>query len=283
MYIYKGWSEVLRGLGFYTNTPTITLFKKYNSIQKSHLKQQLDKERPILFLGMTEGDTKLRKTLTEKGYSLHPSTEFNTFILDRSMYLPKVDKFLTTQGVKEPTRLYFDSLKDFNADKIGEVFNNKDVVLKVGNLHASENKWKLQYPYKLPNVSRDSLNMSIEIEGYMPDARSIRVGYLGYNPKKKDVFITEQINHSTWLKNNCPDEERTYNLGTLAEANIPYIDTLIELTLAIGHKFQSEILGCDWVVNEKGFMLLELNDIIGYPTSDITFELFSKYVKNLIK
>lgn len=252
-------------------------FQKYNQIKQAYLKGTLKKETPLIFLRFSDGDHKLQNELSDQGYTLFPEPSFSNFVRNREDYLPVIDT-LTQYPLK---RIYLDQFDGCIYDVITENFGGSPVVIKVGNLHASEAKWLVTKQTDLPYLNYDLRKLPITIEEFVPDARSIRIGCIGDATDFNNYFITEHINSKTWLKNKAPEQELTYSYADRHTLGVDLIDDLISEVQEIAVKYKANLLGVDWVINANKVGLLELNDMIGLPEGEFALHLFTQSVKQL--
>lgn len=277
IYGYGLWRDVENQL--HKDLPNVEIRnkQKYNQIRQAILKGWVSKSDLIFFLRFSEGDQRLQDQLHKEGYNLFPNPEFSKFIRNRGKYLREIDK-QTKYALK---RVHLDKFPNNLMEVIRENFKDNPVVLKVGNLHASEGKYLIKNSQDIPHLKYKQRQMPITIEEFIPDARSIRIGLIGDPFDIKNYFITEHVNSKTWLKNFAPEEEVTYFYNERYDLGIDHIDKLIYETMTIAFKYNANLLGVDWVVSPTKTGLLELNDMIGLPEGDFSLYLFSREVEKV--
>lgn len=277
IYGYGIWKDIEKKFNEDFPKGTIINFQKYNQITKQHNQGVLSKDNPLIFLRFSKGDRTLMDTLEQECYNLFPNPEFSRFIREREFYLPQVDQ-ITKYPLK---RIYFESFTPTIVAEINKQFGDKPVIMKVGNLHASEGKWLLDENRQLPYLKYKMRELPITVEEFIPDARSIRIGFIG-NPKDfNNYFITEHINSKTWLKNNNPEEEVTNSYEDRHQTGISHIDDLINEVQNLAVTYNANLLGVDWVISETKTGLLELNDFIGLPDGEFARDLFYREIKKV--
>lgn len=277
VYGYGIWSKIERRLHIDSPLRGLRNMQKYNQVRQSYLKGFINKQDIFFFLRFSEGDQKLQDTLHQEGYNLFPNPVFSQFIRYREVYLTEVDQ-ITKYPLK---RLYLDKLTQTVVSDINKHFGDSPVVLKIGNFHASGGKYLLDEKRLIPHLKYKMRMQPITVEEFIPNARSIRTGFIGDPNNYDNYFITEHINSRTWLKNNAPEEENTYPYSERGKLGIPHIGELIEETKNMAIKYGANLLGVDWVVGEEKTGLLELNDMIGLPDGDYAFNLFYREVYNI--
>lgn len=254
-------------------------FQKYNQVTKALANKEIPKDKHFIFLRFSNGDQKLQDTMHSEGYQLFPNPEFSQFIRDRESYLTEID-LQTKYPLK---RMYFPNFNQDIYSKIKDYFGeDTSVVVKVGNLHASEGKWLVTKTEPFPYLKYDQRKQPITVEEFVPNARSIRIGLIGNPQDFNNYFITEHVNSKTWLKNFDPEEELTYSYNQRYDIGIPEIDTLFEEVRTIALKYNANLLGVDWVITEDRIGLLELNDMIGLPEGDFAKNLFLTNLKHYL-
>lgn len=279
VYGYGVWSKIAMRLNVDLASDTLRNLQKYNQVKQKLSNGTLNADNMLFFLRFSEGDQRLQDDLANKGYNLFPNPKFSKAIRNREVYMQDVDK-LTKYPLK---RLYLENLNGNALDKINEAFGSDTVVLKVGNLHASEGKWLLDEGRYLPHLNHKMRKLPVTVEEFIPDARSIRIGFIGDATDFNNYFITEHINSKTWLKNNAPEEELTYSHSERYTLGIGNIDELFDEVKVIALKYGANLIGVDWVISENKIGLLELNDMIGLPDGDYAFELFLRGVKTILE
>lgn len=279
MYGYGVWSKVAMRLNIDLASNSLRNLQKYNQVKQQMAKGNLTKENMLFFLRFSEGDQRLQDKLHSEGYKLFPNPEFSQFIRNREEYLPEIDG-MTKYPLK---RVYLPAFSSSIYDVIRDNFGEQPVVVKVGNLHASEAKWLVRGQGDLPRLKYALRQLPITIEEFVPDARSIRIGFIGDATDFSNYFITEHVNSKTWLKNNAPEEELTYSHSERYTLGIGNIDELFDEAKVIALKYGADLLGVDWVISENKTGLLELNDMIGLPDGDYAFELFLRRVKTILE
>lgn len=274
---YGIWKEIANRLTIDLPPSSLRNYQKYNQVAQSLSRDIIPKDKPFIFLRFSNGDQKLQDKLHKEGYTLFPNPEFSSFIRDRESYLSEVDK-LSYYPLK---RVYLPHFTNDLPTIINTHFGDADVVLKVGNLHASEGKYLITANRQIPYFKYDMKKQPITIEEFVPNARSIRIGLIGDALNYENYFITEHINSKTWLKNNAPEEENTYSYNERYKLGIEPIDDLIDEVRSIALLYNANLLGVDWVVSPEKAGLLELNDMIGLPEGDTAFNLFYKHILSL--
>lgn len=274
-YGYGMWNKVFSNLKI---NYKILNFNKYNQVSKNISKNNILKDVPFIYLMFSEGDQKLQDFLYEEGYNLFPNAVFSKFIRNREIYLPEID-LMTKFPLKRIhlNNIYNNVLKEINSN-----FGNLPVILKVGNLHASEGKWLIDKDRILPSLKYKMRHLPITVEEFIPNARSIRIGLIGDANNFDNYFITEHINSKTWLKNFNPEEEITYSFCDRYKLGIESIDNLILEVQNIALKYGANLLGVDWVISKDKIGLLELNDMIGLPEGDFSLNLFTKGIECIL-
>lgn len=274
-YSYGIWKKVLSNL---KTDYDIINFNKYNQVTKNLSKNNILKDSIFIYLMFSEGDQKLQDYLHEEGYNLFPYTEFSKFIRNREVYLPEID-LMTKYSLK---RVHLDNISSNILKEINTHFGDLPVVLKVGNLHASEGKWLINKDRILPALKYKMRKLPVTIEEFIPNARSIRIGLIGDANNFDNYFITEHVNSKTWLKNYNPEEEITYSYSDRYKLGIENIDDLISEVQSMALKYNANLLGSDWVINKERIGLLELNDMIGLPEGDFSLNLFTKGIEKIL-
>lgn len=275
-YGYRVWKDVEQQLRK-EGVTDFRVLREYNDLTRLVNKGVITSDHPLIMLGFSQGERKLQRQLTEQGYALQPNPAFSDFIERHVDYLPEVDK-----GTAYPlTRCYTEDFREIPSLIEKNFPSDASVILKAGNLHASEGKWLIGPDRVFPRLKPKYLKLSFVVEEFVPDARSIRVGVVG-EPENASIFITEHINHKTWLKNNDPDEELTYSYEDRMTLGIPHIDSLIEETKQLALRYNTSLIGVDWVVSPVKTGLLELNDMIGLPEGDFALGLFTTWVKKYL-
>lgn len=278
-YGYGIWSEVFKEI---VKNPELNIkanYQKYNQIKKHTQQGVVSKSDKLVFLRFSKGDQKLQDELYEKGFNLFPNQPFSKFIRLREEYLPIIDK-----QTNFPLKRVF--VKEFSSEIyriIQEEFDNKPVIIKIGNFHASEAKWLLNTGQQLPYIKYDLRKLPVLIEEFVPDARSIRIGLIGDYNDFNNYFITEHINDKTWLKNNAPEDELTYSYNERYNLGIDNIDELFQEVKIFAETYGANLLGIDWVISENKTGLLELNDMIGLPEGEFAKSLFIRELSNYLK
>lgn len=278
IYGYGIWKDIEKEFNKEFPKNTIRNFQQYNQIVKQYQLGVFPKDQPFVFLRFSKGDRALLDRLQEEGYNLFPNPGFSRFIRERETYLPKVDQ-LTKYPLK---RVYVQNSNVNLIPIITEHFQDRPIVMKVGNLHASAEKYLIDSHRHLPYLKYKMRDLPITLEEFIPNARSIRVGFIGDPSNTDNYFITEHINSKTWLKNNNPEEELTYSYSNRQELCIPHIDTLINEVQMLAISFKANLLGVDYVISEERTGLLELNDYIGLPDGDFARDLFYRELKKIV-
>lgn len=279
IYGYGMWDKIVQRLLVDLPLNSIRNIQKYNKVKQLLAKDFIQPTELFFFLRFSEGDRKLQKELADKGFHLYPNPNFSFFIEKREEYLPKIDEWSQFPLKRIYTTNHVPTIKR----EIEKHFGSQPVVMKVGNLHASEEKYLISENRIIP-VSKSKYKykpMEVTIEEYVPNARSIRIGIVGNPNQEENIYITEHINSKTWLKNNAPEEENTYSYQERKKLNISHIDELIEETKEMATRYQTNLIGVDWVISEEKTGILELNDMIGMPDGEFAFELFYREIKRV--
>lgn len=278
-YGYGIWREIFNELQRDNSFRLLRNYQKHNQVTKAIQNKEIPKDKPFLFLRFSKGDQKLQDKLQSEGYQLFPNPEFSQFIRDREYYLQEIDQ-LTKYPLK---RMYFPHFDISIKQGVNDYFGYKTpVVVKVGNLHASEGKYLVTETQPFPYLKYDQRKQSITVEEFVPNARSIRIGLIGDPTSYENYFIHEHINSKTWLKNFAPEEELVYSYNERHQLNIPEIDSLFEEVQMIAQRYNANLLGVDWVVTEDKIGLLELNDMIGLPEGDFAKNLFLTKIRDIL-
>jgi hypothetical protein len=277
IYGYGLWSEIETQLKKELPEKSLRNIQKYNRVKQLIAKEEITPKDLFFFLRFSDGDRRLQHQLSEEGYNLYPNPAFSRFIENRKHYLTEIDK-QTKYPLK---RVYVDQVNQSIEQLINSHFGNQSVILKVGNLHASEGKWLIDEKRFIPHLKYKMKQMETTIEEFVPNARSIRVGIVGDANKEENYFITEHVNSKTWLKNNAPEEENTYSFQERHHLGIDNINDIIEETKEIALRYETNLIGIDWVVGSSKTGLLELNDMIGLPEGDFAFQLFYREIKRI--
>ncbi|PDZ94831.1 hypothetical protein CON36_31665 [Bacillus cereus] len=277
IYGYTLWSNVFTHIMKELPHNSIKNISDFNRIKRDATKDDF-----IFFLALGRGAHKLHQEFHEKNFNLYPNPDFSLFIASRIEHLKEVDK-ITRFPLK---RQGYDSLTD-----VSFVPNlSEQVVMKVGNFHCGENKWLLKAGTKVPVLKYKLRNEPVLFEEFVPNGRSIRIGIVGDPNKEENFFISEHKNSeyakynpsTSWIKNIAPIE-KTYLYHERAMLNIPEIDELIEETRNIAIRYNSDLIGIDWVISEEKIGLLELNDMIGIPDDERVLDMFRNHTLQICK
>jgi len=275
IYGYILWERVFEYVKKHLPEKSIRNIKDHNYIQRAATEEDL-----IFLLKFGKGAQKLQEEFQYKGYNLYPNPVFSNFLRNRSRYLEEVDT-ITNYALK---RIGFNSIYEVNM-----VPNISDrLVMKIGDYHCGENKWLLGAGEKVPYIKHKLRQEPVLFEEFVPNARSIRIGIVGNPNKEESYFITEHTNseyakqnaHTSWIKNISPNET-TYLYHEKGNLHISEIDNLINETKEFAIRYNTDLIGIDWVVSGDKIGLLELNDMIGIPDDERVLRVFQEHVFNL--
>lgn len=275
IYGYTFWSKVYHHLMKELPLGAIRNVTDYNKMKKLPNKHDL-----IFFLRFGKGDTKLLKHFYDEGYNLFPNPETALFISDRIGHLKEIDSF---------TRFPLKRRSYENISKVETISDfGKNVVMKVGNYHCGENKCLIDIGTNFPYLKYKLRKEPVLLEEFVPNSRSIRVGIVGKANDTNNIYITEHINSeqakinvsTSWIKNINPIETN-YLYDERYDLNIKNIDDIIKETRMISEKYNSDLLGVDWVVSDKKTGILELNDMIGIPDDERVEMMFKKFIEEV--
>ncbi|MHC8520826.1 hypothetical protein ACPJHQ_05365 [Rossellomorea sp. H39__3] len=274
IYGYGLWYDIESQL--YTDYPNqYNFISSYKQLKALVNRKEVTQRDVIFFLRSSKSDLDFQEKLSQSGYSLFPNPLVSKAIKHKDRYLPELDGW-TRYPLK---RRYADNIKSVTRAFIDEAFGDNPVVLKVCNLHASEGKWLLDKNREIPRVPYRMRKLPVTVEEFVPDARSIRVGIVGHTDSFDQIFITEHVNTSTWLKNDEPEEENTYRYNERRRLGIPHLEEMVEESIKIAKSYKTDLLGVDWVVGETKTGLVEVNDMISIPSGRGVHNLVYQAVK----
>lgn len=164
------------------------------------------------------------------------------------------------------------------------------MVLKVGNYHCGENKFLLNAGQKMPFLKYKLRNDEVLFEEFVPNARSIRIGFVGNPRDNKNLFISEHVNSkraamdisTSWIKNIDPIET-SYLHEDRHLLHIKEIDELIEESRRIAIYYNTDLIGIDWAISDDKIGILELNDMIGIPYDERVVSMFKQHALSISK
>lgn len=275
IYGYILWESVFDYVKKKLPEKLIRNIKDHNYIQRAATEKDL-----IFLLKLGKGAQKLQEEFQTKGYNLYPNPVFSNFLRNRSRYLEEVDT-ITNYALN---RIGFNAIYEVN--KVPNISNR--VVMKIGDYHCGENKWLLGAGDKVPYIKHKLRQEPVLFEEFLSNARSIRIGIVGNPNKEESYFITEHTNseyakqntHTSWIKNISPIET-TYLYHQKNNLLIPEIDNLINETREFAIRYNTDLIGVDWVVSTDKIGLLELNDMIGIPDDERVLRMFQEHILNL--
>ncbi len=277
IYGYILWDKVFQHIRKLLPEKSIRNINDHNYIQRAATEEDF-----IFLLKLGKGAQKLQEEFQAKGYKLYPNPAFSNFLRNRSRYLEEVDT-ITNYALK---RIGFNSIYEVN--KVPNISDR--VVMKIGDYHCGENKWLVEARDKVPYIKHKLRQEPVLFEEFVPNSRSIRIGIVGDPTKEESYFITEHTNseyakhnaHTSWIKNISP-VETTYLYHEKNNLLIPEIDNLINETKEFATRYNTDLIGVDWIVSENKIGLLELNDMIGIPDDERVLQMFHKHVLDLCK
>lgn len=275
IYGYILWEKVFKHIRKQLPEKSIRNINDHNYIQRAATEVDF-----IFLLKLGKGAQKLQEEFQIKGYNLYPNPVFSNFLRNRSRYLEEVDT-ITNYALN---RIGFNSIYEVN--KVPNISDR--VVMKIGDYHCGENKWLLGADDKVPYIKHKLRQEPVLFEEFVPNARSIRIGIVGDPNKEESYFITEHTNseyakqnaHTSWIKNISPIET-TYLYHEKENLRISEIDNLINETKKFATRYNTDLIGVDWLVSENKIGLLELNDMIGIPDDERVLQMFQKHVLDL--
>lgn len=240
----------------------------YNSFRSTSSSKALDKNVKwgdlVIFFNYKH--TKLYDSLIRRGAILFPSSEITYFVRNRSKQL----RILDTVTKFPLRRIYIDNYSGI------PVPNKEYPILKIGNNHQGIGK------YRYPDGPRKILyNGPVVYEEFVEDHRGIRVLIIGL-----DIFIIEQINDQTWIKNDTPSDEITYHWNTQKDECLEWLSCSNELVvdaLKIASTVNSPLLGVDYAVGSEKIGLLEINDMVGIPDNRLAMDCYNKLLLKICK
>jgi len=202
--------------------------------------------------------SKLYDSMAERGAILFPNKYITHKLRNRATQLKELDS-ITKFPLK---REYIDAFT-------GIPKPNKELpIMKTGDNHQGIGK------YKYPGAPRKMLrHESVVYEEFVENHRGIRVLIIS-----DDIFLIEQVNPDTWIKNDHPVDEITYHWNTQKEETLkwlPCANELVHDALILQIHVAGPLLGVDYAVGDK-IGLLEVNDMVGIPDNDFAMDCFNK-------
>lgn len=210
--------------------------------------------------------SKLYDSMVARGAMMFPTENITHRLRNRATQLKELDA-ITKFPLK---REYIEAFT-------GIPKPNKDLpIMKTGDNHQGIGK------YKFPDAPRKMLrNESVVYEEFVENHRGIRVLIID-----EDVFLIEQINPDTWIKNDRPVDEVTYHWNTEKEKTIEWLscaEQLVSDARMLHFNLGGSLIGIDYAVGDSKIGLLEANDMVGIPENDLAMECFCKLILRLCK
>lgn len=209
--------------------------------------------------------SKLYDSMVDRGAMMFPSENITHRLRNRATQLKELDT-ITKFPLK---REYIEAFTGIPKP------NPELPIMKTGDNHQGIGK------YKFPHAPRKMLrNESVVYEEFVENHRGIRVLIID-----DDVFLIEQINPDTWIKNDRPIDEITYHWNTERDKTIEWLPCAEQLVLdakLLQSHIGGSLLGIDYAVGNK-IGLLEANDMVGIPDNKFAMECFCKLILRLCK